>query len=76
MNSSDEKESRNALSRRRFFAAAGSFMTGAVATAAGCAMLTQKEPAPEPKIAWPYPYAKIDPELVRKRAHLGYYKGK
>ena len=24
---------------------------------------------------WPYPYIKLDPEVIRKKAHLGYYDG-
>ena len=64
------------LSRRRFFVTAGSFMTGAMATAAGCTMLAKKEKSVQEQVTWPYPYAKVDPEEVRARAYAGYYKGK
>jgi hypothetical protein len=70
------KDDKNILSRRSFIATAGSFMTGAVATAAGCSMMAKKEPAKEEQITWPYPYVKLDPEDIRKRAYAGYYKGK
>lgn len=63
------------VSRRGFFAAAGSFMTGAMAAAAGCSMLGKKEPVKESAVTWPYPYVKLDPEDIRKRAYVGYYKG-
>lgn len=63
------------LSRRRFFSTAGVLMTGAVATAAGCTALSKKETAEAEQVTWPYPYAKLDPEDVRMRAYLGYYKG-
>ena len=63
------------VSRRRFFATAGSFVTGAMATAAGCTMLAKKEPAKEAQVTWPYPYVKLDPEDIRVRAYVGYYKG-
>lgn len=67
------------LSRRSFFSTAGIFMSGAVATAAvGCSctpMFKKKEPAKEQaQVSWPYPYVKLDPELVREKAYVGYYK--
>jgi len=61
------------LSRRRFFTSAGAFMTGAVATAAGFTMLPKKAAARKEDAAWPYPYVKLDPEVVREKAYVGYY---
>jgi hypothetical protein len=76
-----KKNDESKLSRRSFFSTAGAFMTGAVATAAvGCTcspMFKKKEPAKvQAPVTWPYPYVKLDPEEVRKRAYAGYYKGK
>ena len=39
-------------------------------------MMAKKEPAKEVQVTWPYPYVKLDPEDIRKRAYAGYYKGK
>ena len=65
------------VSRRRFFTTAGSFVTGAMVTAAGCSMAAKKEPVAEAALpVCPYPYVKLDPEEVRKRAYAGYYQGK
>lgn len=72
----EDKQMEKQMSRRNFFAGAGMFLTGAAVSAAGCSMLKPKPPIEQAKVAWPYPYKKVDPELVRKLAHKAYYKGK
>ena len=75
MSSKNQQGNTADLSRRKFFSTAGTFLTGAVATAAGCTMLTKKQTAAEAPVTWPYPYVKLDPEDIRKRAYVGYYHG-
>ncbi len=73
----DVKDKKSSLSRRHFLASSGAFLTGAVAAAAGCGMMTKKEePIKQNLISWPYPYVQLDPEEARIRAYVGYYKGK
>ena len=72
---SSPKKHETRLSRRRFFSSAGVLVTGAVATAAGCTSFAQKDSAQAEPVTWPYPYAKLDPEDVRQKAYVGYYKG-
>ena len=79
MDHHDERKDNVTLSRRKFFSSTGSFLAGAAVTAAGGTVLAKKALAanPEAKVApvtWPYPYVKLDPEDVRVRAYVGYYK--
>ena len=76
MDQQDLSQEAQAVSRRRFFGKAGTFLAGAAITAAGCSsLITKKEPEiVQAPVTWPYPYAKLDPEDVRIRAYQGYYK--
>ena len=70
------------LSRRAFLAntgkaAIGLAIGGVALSLAGCS--TDKKAAAEPKPvdvpAWPWTYAKLDPDAVAKKAHAGFYEG-
>jgi hypothetical protein len=66
----------NKFSRRRFLADTGKLTLGATIglNIAGISSCTKKEAVKEiPK--WPWPYTRLDPELVRKRGHLRTYEG-
>lgn len=56
------------LSRRGFLTGAGVALTAGALTLTGCGAQAAK--APE----WPFKYVKLDPEVVRKKAHKGYYE--
>lgn len=77
-----------AISRRRFLADAGMLATGFVTGASivgitSCAPQEVVKEVPKEVIKevvkevpkWPWPYAKVDPELVRKKGQLRCYEG-
>lgn len=79
MDHQEDRKEQQILSRRKFFSSTGSFLAGAAVTAAGGTLIAQKalaenSPAKKETVTWPYPYVKLDPEDVRVRAYLGYYK--
>ena len=79
MNHQEELKERQRLSRRKFFGSAGTFIADAAVTASAASTLLvagKGEASKAQAVTWPYPYVKLDPEDVRVRAYLGYYKGK
>jgi hypothetical protein len=60
------------LSRREFLVGAGGFAAGLAVAGAGN-LLTPATLAAEAVPAWPWPYAKLDPEAARKAGYYGYY---
>jgi hypothetical protein len=75
----------NPISRKQFISstaktvvavsacAAGASALGATASQLGQAGNVDRAAAPAP--SWPWPYKKLDPEDIRKRAHKAYYDG-
>lgn len=62
------------LSRKEFLANSSKFAVGAVAGIAGLNTLAGgKLMAKSSSTEWPYPYATLDPEVVRVNAHTLYY---
>lgn len=66
------------VSRRKFLATAGLFAAGAATATTGIGLVTPafSSPTTGPATQWPLPYVALDPEIVRKKGHLGYYQGK
>jgi Putative redox-active protein (C_GCAxxG_C_C)/FlgD Ig-like domain len=64
------------LSRKEFLASSSKFAVGAVAGIAGLNTLAGSKIMANSNTAWPYPYATIDPEVARVKAHTLYYGGK
>jgi hypothetical protein len=64
------------LLRREFFKQSGLVAAGAGVGAMGLGLASSRATAQEPAIPeWPWPYATLDVEDVRKRAHFYYYQG-
>ncbi len=69
----DEKN----INRRDFLTSSSKFAVGAVAGVGGLSLLANGELlASNKSFNWPYPYATLDPEVVRVKAHSLYYSGK
>ena len=52
------------------------YAIGAAAGVAGLNMIAGNKIMAQTEFKWPYPYAKIDPEKARIKAHTLYYSGK
>ncbi len=64
------------LLRREFFKQSGLVAAGAGVGAMGLGLTSSHAMAQEPAIPeWPWPYATLDVEDVRKRGHFYYYQG-
>lgn len=65
------------LSRRAFLTGTGAVLVGGALLAGRTATAdtgTNKTEAEAPAVPeWPWPYVELDPEVVRKKGHLGYY---
>jgi len=72
MTSKIESLTERKLNRRGFIAGAGTFLGGAALMAAGHSI---SEANTQSKPIWPAPYTILDPEDIRVRGYLGYYKG-
>ncbi|HEY76993.1 MAG TPA: twin-arginine translocation signal domain-containing protein [Thermoflexia bacterium] len=70
----DEKRLKT-VSRRDFLTGAGILIAGGTLGLVGCGPKQEPAEAALEIPAWPWPYVKLDPEDVRKRAHKGYYEG-
>jgi len=72
----DVKEMKGkSLLRREFFKQSGIIAGGVGLGAAGFSLVSHAEEQQQAKVPeWPWPYATLDVEEVRKRAHLFYYK--
>ena len=71
----EEKEGKTLL-RREFIKQSGLLATGIGAGAIGVSLASRAEGQEQAKLPeWPWPYATLDVEDVRKRAHFYYYKG-
>ena len=68
------------ITRKKFFTNSTKLVIGGVAGVAGINMLVNDQlhaENTETKAAqWPYPYLKLDPEVVRERAHFLYWNDK
>lgn len=63
------------LSRKEFLTIATKCAAGATAGVAGLSLITAKKGEAQTEIpAWPWPYAKLDPEYVRKLGHQAYWE--
>lgn len=65
------------ITRKDFLRNIGKYSAGAVVGIAGLNALSKDASAADPVgFAWPYPWADIDPEIARIKAHSLYYGGK
>lgn len=63
------------MTRKRFLSGAARYLTAAVAGTTVFHVLDKETPAASADTpAWPWPYAKLDPEEVRKLGHDAYYE--
>ncbi len=64
------------ITRKDFLRNIGKYSAGAAAGIAGLNALSEDASADPVVFAWPYPWADIDPEIARIKAHNLYYAGK
>ena len=65
------------INRRNFLTSSSKFAVGAVVGIGGINVLADgKLLANNKTFSWPYPYATLDPEVVRVKAHTLYWNGK
>lgn len=75
MSETKENQHNVTLSRRKFFASAGTLVAAAAVTTAGCSTLLPRGEKTAKAVTWPLPYKTLDVEAVRKRGYVGYYEG-
>jgi Putative redox-active protein (C_GCAxxG_C_C) len=75
MSEAKENNTDKTISRRMFFASAGTLVAAAAVTTAGCSTLRTREEKRAKAVTWPLPYKTLDVEEVRKRGYVGYYEG-
>jgi len=68
------EKNKEELSRRKFLASAGGVVVGTMMATASLNLSNSSVDA-EGTMEWPWPYKKLDPEVVRKKGHFGYYQG-
>ncbi|MFA7065024.1 MAG: C-GCAxxG-C-C family (seleno)protein [Bacilli bacterium] len=67
-------ENHDLVSRRGFLSGAGLMLAGAAAGMAGHGLFVEPATAAiQESPSWPWPYAPLDEEMVRKKGHQGYY---
>lgn len=76
---SKDKDHRD-FSRREFLTGAGGFAAtiaaGTILTSGGLGLFSKTRAAETPEAPpWPWPYTKLDPEVVAEKGYEGFYKG-